>query len=242
MLTKEATKTIESYLNLPLGTGVTTPYFNNRRTKIRAGLRALIGKGSPEEIVDEAHIIALRKKIDVNSMTKEDLSRFLVDHHIGIDCSGLAYHILDAECREKTGAPLRKYLRFSLSPLRRLVLPLRTAEQVSVTVLSENENSYPVSQKEARPGDIIVLLSDDYNHVLVVENVEHKNNITILHYVHSFAWRDEGRYGHGVRRGTLKISDENLLGGEWLENNHLVSFQNIRQIKTAQIRRLKAFA
>jgi len=241
MLTPEAKHVIESYLHLPLGIGCVTPYFNNRRAKIRGGLRALIGKGSPKEITEEAEIIALREKVSVKSLDSTMLKKFLVDKGLGIDCSGFAYHILDAESRAKNKKPLRAYLTFKLNPLRRLIARLRTAEQVSVTILADNANSATVSLRDAQSGDIIILLSSEYNHVLVIESIEQKNSETLLHYVHSYAWPDEGVYGHGVRRGTLNLRDENLLGGTWIENGRSVDFQKIRTIQTAQIRRLRAF-
>lgn len=237
MLTSEAQKVIEAYLHLSIGAGCVTPYFNNRRTKIRGGLRALIGKGSPEEIVEEIEIIALREKVPVQTLDTAMLKKFLVDKGIGIDCSGFAYHVLDAESRVRNGKPLRSYLTFRLNPLRRLIARLRTAEQVSVAVLADDANSVSIDIRDAEAGDIITLMNPLYNHVLVIESV--RGNM--LNYVHSYAWPDEGVYGHGVRRGTLTLSNNDLTKGVWLENGRAVDFQKIRTIEKAEIRRLKAF-
>jgi hypothetical protein len=241
MLSLEAKNIIDSYLCLPIGVGCVTPYFNNRRTKVRAGLRPLIGKGSPREIADEAEIIALRSKVDIKSLDTSTLKKFLVDKGLGIDCSGFAYHVLDAESKARKAKPLKSYLTFRLSPLRRLFARLRTAEQVSVGVLASDANSSLIRLVDVQPGDIVTLLNPEYNHVLVIESVERKKSETILSYVHSYAWPDEGVYGHGVRRGTLRLTDENLLHGVWTENGHTVDFQKIRTIERAEIRRLKAF-
>lgn len=238
MLSPEANKIIESYLHLPIGAGAVTPYFNNRRTKIRRGLRALIGKGSPREIVEEAEIIALREKVDVKTLDTDVLKKFLVDKGIGIDCSGFAYHVLDAESHARNGKSLKSYLTFRLNPLRRLLARLRTAEQVSVNVLADNTNSTPINAKDVRVGDIITLLNPLYNHVLVIESV----NGNLLNYIHSYAWPDEGVYGHGVRRGTLTLSNNDLMKGVWLENGRSVNFQKIRTVEKAEIRRLKALS
>lgn len=238
MLTPEAQKVIESYLRLPIGAGCVTPYFNNRRAKVRGGLRALVGKGSPQEIVEEAEIIALREKVPVKTLDTTMLKKFLVDKGIGIDCSGFAYHILDAESRARNSKPLKAYLSFKLNFLRRLLARLRTAEQVSVSVLTDGANSAPVDIRDAEAGDIITLMNPLYNHVLVIESV--KGNM--INYVHSYAWPDEGVYGHGVRRGTLTLSNNDLMKGVWLENGRAVDFQKIRPIEKAEIRRLRAFS
>ena len=50
-LSASALKIINDYLHLPIpGHDVVCPYYNNRRANLRAGLRALIGKGNPEDI------------------------------------------------------------------------------------------------------------------------------------------------------------------------------------------------
>jgi len=237
MLAPETQKIIESYIHLPIGVGCVTPYFNNRRTKIRAGLRALIGKGSPKEIVEEAEIIALREKVDLKALDSTTLKKFLVDKGIGIDCSGFAYHVLDTESRARNSRSLRSYLTFKLNPLRRLIARLRTAEQVSVAVLADDANSVSIDIQDAEAGDIITLMNPLYNHVLIIESVDGN----IIHYIHSYAWPDEGVYGHGVRRGMLTLSNKDLMKGVWLENGHAVDFQKIRTIEKAEIRRLTAF-
>ena len=38
-------------------------YFNNSRHKVRGGFRATVGKGLPEEIVEEAIIESLKQKL-----------------------------------------------------------------------------------------------------------------------------------------------------------------------------------
>ena len=100
-LSKNAIKTIHQYKHLHIGDkSINTPYFINKINKVRAGLRVLIGKGTPTEIEDEANLIALRKKINLPKMTKEQITDFLIQNNIGIDCSGFVYHILDAHTKE----------------------------------------------------------------------------------------------------------------------------------------------
>ncbi len=82
-LSPEAEKIVEKYLLLPVGVGCQTPYFNNRRTKIRGGLRALVGKGMPEEIAEEAEMFSIRERVGIKKMIAGDLKKFLVDHGLG---------------------------------------------------------------------------------------------------------------------------------------------------------------
>src|SRR3989344_7810930 len=102
-LTSEALAVIKSYEGVP--------YYNNARVAVR-GLRVMRGKGSPEEIKDEALLYALREKVDLKMLTSETYKKFLVDHKLGIDCSGLAYHVLDAESRARGLGTLQHKLHF----------------------------------------------------------------------------------------------------------------------------------
>ena len=78
---------IEAYLHMPIGKHtVACPYMNNKKTKVRAGLRVHLGKGSVEDIVQEIAIIARKKHVDLASLSQEEVKKFLVDNAIGIDC------------------------------------------------------------------------------------------------------------------------------------------------------------
>ncbi len=241
MLSPESQSVIASYLRLPIGVGCVTPYFNNRRAKIRAGLRALIGKGSPREIVEEAEIIALRQKVSLTTLDEATLKRFLVDVGLGIDCSGLAYHILDAESRARTGSSLSRHLSLRVGFFRRLIARLRPAEQVSVRVLAHDANSLPVKASDARPGDILTLMSTEYDHVLLIEHVTRHGSTTTIGYIHAFAWPTDGVYGHGVRRGTIEISGDDLPKARFEENGITVNFAQGRSIEHMAVRRLRVF-
>ncbi|PJE73865.1 MAG: hypothetical protein COV01_03425 [Candidatus Taylorbacteria bacterium CG10_big_fil_rev_8_21_14_0_10_41_48] len=241
MLSPEAQKTIESYINLPIGAGCVTPYFNNRRKKIRGGLRALIGKGSPKEIVEEAEIVALREKADLKNLDSVTLKKFLVDKNLGIDCSGFAFHVLNAESLAVNGKRLGAYLTSQKGFLRRFISRFREAENISVSHLVSEENSTVVNIQNAQSGDIITLLNSEYNHVVIIESVEHNDANTTLHYIHSYAWPEDGVYGHGIHRGTLTLSNENIMRGTWIEDGHVVNFEKKRPVEKAELRRLKAF-
>ena len=87
-LSKEALNIIKEYKEMEIsGVQISCPYFINKGQKIRAGLKVMIGKGSPKEIKEEITLIALRKKVDLKKLSKKDLQKFFIDNNIGIDCS-----------------------------------------------------------------------------------------------------------------------------------------------------------
>lgn len=226
-LSQPALKIIEDYLHLPFPSHqISCPYFNNRRVQLRGGLRALIGKGSPKDIAEEATIISLRDKIDLNKLTNEELKKFLIDNKLGIDCSGLVYHILNAEMQAVSKGSLHKTLSrpWFKNPVRKLLVKLRPIENTGVGTYNHEVNSFDVQLKDIKPGDLIIMMGagpkQDYNHVLLVTQLTtNKEQGTIIEYIHSFQYPSDGQYNHGVRQETITISDINksLLEQNWSE-------------------------
>lgn len=135
MLSPQAQKMLNDYFSLPFpgAAGVRCPYFNNTRVGRRGALRALIGKGTPAEIVEEAKIVSIQYRRGIfdhdghccvhnnlnchSERSEESLSfadaqddkkidcvrRFLIDNELGVDCSGFATHILRAHFLETAG-------------------------------------------------------------------------------------------------------------------------------------------
>ncbi len=251
-----AQKVITDYLSLPFKnlTGVNAPYFNNKKSEVHGGLRVLVGKGSPADIVEEALIISLRDKLDLSKMTAEEMKKFLVDNHIGIDCSGLAYYVLDAELRARGKGGLKKFLKFPnvKNPLRKLLTKLRTAENTNVKVFANDMNSFVIELKDIQPGDIITMLGSgknhDRDHMLIVEKVSMNNEQLTIGYVHSLEWRTDGRYNHGVRQGTITVSDsaQPIIKGTWSEQGKTgdenETLERAKFAEKLEIRRLKALS
>lgn len=247
-LSPEARKIINDYLTLPFSDRtVNAPYFNNQRTKVRAALRVLIGKGSPQDIVEEAHLISLRDRIDLKKLNNTELKKFLVDHNLGVDCSALTYYILDAENRARGFGSLAKKLKFSQvkNLLRKILIKFRPIENANVATLADEKNSQAVTLTEIQPGDLIILwrTRTDHllNHILMVHEVDNKK----ISYTHSFRWSKEGTYDHGVRQGTIIINDPTkpLVEQIWEEkkqtgeNNE--TLKHVRMAENVEIRRFK---
>lgn len=181
-----------------------TPYFNNSRERMRMGLRAQVGKGTPEEIAEEAQLAAFREHVDLAVLTPEMHKKFLVDHKLGIDCSGFAYHILDAESCARGFGPLHKRLKFPysaslLSSFGRSLLR-RYTENADAKTFAHPSNSHEIPLAEIKPGDFFVRLRNQHDpeserdHIFIVAGIEGD----ILTVAQSRARPEDGRYNHGV--------------------------------------------
>lgn len=238
MLSPGAQKILNEYLNLPFPgvDGVRCPYFNNARLRQRAQLRVLVGKGTPKEIVEEAQIISLQYHAGLfdktgacclhgeheHKVVPEEIRKFLIDHNLGIECSGFVTQILRAHFKETKSVdiaqkffkvPVKNFLRFVISKLRPI-------ENISVKTYSDDRNTKVVkSLQDIQVGDVIVLLGiktdSGRNHILLItENLNDK-----IKYVHARTWVSEGKYGHGVAEGEIEVIKPagNLIEQNWLE-------------------------
>jgi hypothetical protein len=225
-LSSRALTMIADFLHLPPPLhGIACPYYNNRRAGMRAGLRPLIGKGNPREICDESVLIALRKKIALAKITPDEARKFLVENHLGIDCSAFVYHVLDAETHARRLGSLRKHISrpYIKNPVRKFLTLPRIVESTDARTFTHEKNSHEVQLEDARPGDFIVLLETGpqktYNHIMLIHEVEDTFSKK-LYYTHSFAWPTDGLYNHGVRQGMIEIIDsaKPLIEQLWIEN------------------------
>lgn len=250
-LSSQAEKVIENYLNLPFAdiSGVRCPYFNNARLGQRGQLKVLVGKGTPQEIVEEAKIIAVQYKQEIlkTGVTPEYIRKFLVDHNLGIDCSGFITNVLIAHLATR-GSHLTKkiFITPKTNVLRWLISQLRPVEQMNVKVYADNKNTEIIDDfSKIEAGDLVVMLSTgpkkNHDHILLI--TETKDNI--LRYAHARAWSSEGRYGHGVSAGTITLNNANkgLLDQTWEEKDELnqnnETYWEARDATVLEIRRLK---
>ncbi len=217
-LMRDTEVALQNYLALPFGTSkIAVPYYNNRRSGMRAGLRAWIGKGTATEILEEAELAAIRERRPYTLWSKAEARTFLVDHNIGIDCSGFVYHLLDTESRARGRGPLgggTGWLSWNgVSLLRRLITRFRAVENASVAVLASKDNSIEIPLRAVRPGDVITMMHNDAmpripglarDHILFVYKVAPGR----ISFAHSIAWPSDGMYEHGVRLGEVTIAPE----------------------------------
>jgi hypothetical protein len=224
LLSKPALDTIDQYLYFKVGNAeCAVPYFNNKRGMQIAGLRAAIGKGSPREIFDEVEILGMKEKIKAETWTDDSLKKFMCDHNIGIDCSGLVYYILEAENKDRGKGSLDRHISFpNRSFFRRLAAKFRPVENADVLTFADQKNSILEDLKDIQPGDFITMIGveTERNHIIIIHQVDYQNFVpTAIHYTHSIAWPDDGQYGHGVRQGVIEILEptKGLIEQKWTE-------------------------
>ena len=228
-LSKKALDLIEQYLHFQIGDAVVNvPYYNNRTRKNRIALRAYVGKGSPEDIRDELEAIILREKIERKSFSNESLKKILVDNNLGIECSGFAYHILEAESGSRNLGTISKHINFikSYGFMGQILCSIRPVENCDVETFAHNSNSKIIELKDILPGDIITMQSDksnkERNHILIVREVKYENSTPKqIVYSHSVAYPEDGLYNTGPRNGTIDIVDVDLpiTKQNWIEEN-----------------------
>ncbi len=215
-LSKEALEIIDSYLNFKIdemSCGI--PYYNNKKTGSRISTRVQKGKGSPEEIKQEVRELLIKEGI---KNIKFDLKKFLVERNIGIDCSGLAYYILDAECQSLGKGKLKDNISFPFCKgiFRKIKCKLRPEENIDVATLAHNTNSHIVPIEKIEPGDMVTILREnkERNHILIIHKVGYINNIpNIIYYTHSISLPEDGLYGHGIRQEKIELGKQ-----EWNKN------------------------
>ena len=129
--------------------------------------------------------------------------------------------------------------------LKRIIAGLRPIENINVKIYADNKNSEEIKIKDVRPADIITMLETgpgkERNHMLLIT----ENNKEEIKYVHSRAWSSEGRYGHGVCEGIIKIVEptSDPLKQQWIENEKTgeqnETFLEAKNARVLQIRRIK---
>ncbi len=265
-LSNHSLSVIEQYLHFIVGNAVcSVPYFNNKTIRARAALRANIGKGSPNDILEEVETIIIKNRIDPKNLDGQTLKKILTDNNIGVECSGFAYYILNAENEERGNGSLDKHISFvnCSGVIGKIRCSLRPVENCDVSTFAADKNSRPITIREVQPGDMITMTSlndkniytinpennplNERDHILIIHQVEYQNFIpTKIHYSHAVAYPEDGIYGTGIRQGGIEVMnpDGSITEAAWTEegrtNNDNRLFVRAQNSKT-EIRRLKWF-
>lgn len=211
---------IERYKNLQLGGKlVTCPYYMNlARAK---DLRAMVGKGLPEEIEIEARIWEKLKGVDFELMTEKEIKDFLKNRNIGIECSGFVVHVLDKVVKATKGKHIWRFLKLPKKGLlHKIAYVLKPVEKLGADIITNDENSVHVDVKDVQPGDLIrsKWKRKNSHHVILVYKVvkNDEGKVEEIHYVNSTE-----QYGdaNGVREGYIRVTDESkqLQDQEWID-------------------------
>lgn len=219
---------IHKYQNLSLGNKIVVcPYFNNKKKETRAGLRVLIGKGTPQEICEEAELFAVREKINLASLSENEIRNFLIRNRIGIDCSGFAFHVLNEVSYETTGKKISSHLSWASKKtfLRKIISAFRPAENCGVRTFAHNSNSQIINLSSVKKWDIVTVLTDiastTADHIFLITNVSKNDKDTVLSFVHAIAWPKDGLEGHGVHEGKIRFPNNanDLTQAVWTDDS-----------------------
>lgn len=254
-LSADADKVIGSYADFRVGNAKTgIPYFNNRIGRARGGERARVGKGSPKDILEELEIILVKGHVAKDSLKDEALKKILVDNNLGIDCSGFAYYVLDAENRARGHGHINRRMTFlkGKNPVAKMFSYLRPAQNCDVRAFASDMNSRTIALKSAQAGDIITMIGEgdageraERNHILVItETARDGGEIRSLSYAHAIAYPEDGLYGSGVKQGRIDIAypGEPLTKQLWSEGGSPDKARRIFEralASTTELRRLK---
>ncbi len=251
-LSPRSLSVIDQYSHLKAGSAVASvPYFNNKTVRSRAAFRVYGGKGSPQDLSDEVNSIAVKQHLDLQSLADESLKKILVENNLGIECSGFAYYVLNAENNELSKGSLDKHISFvnCSGIVGKIRCSLRPVENCDVATFAHEKNSRLIAMNEIAPGDMITMLGgpegEERNHILIIHQVEYQNFVPFrLHYSHAVAYPEDGLYGSGVRQGAIEIADVNapITSALWTENGKEGAdcriFTRAQKSKT-EVRRLK---
>jgi len=245
-------KILNDYLNLKVGNAVCrVPYFNNKIIRSRGALRAYAGKGTPKEIAEEAETILHKQHVKLESVSDSSLKRLLNENNLGIDCSGFAYHVLDAFSQETGHNKLSHHLTMMVgrNPLALMRARLRPAENCSVKTLSSDTNSRVVQLEMAKPGDMITMLgnsdSADRDHILIIHEVSKESGILrCIKYTHAIWHKNENIFDSGIKQGSIDISTPSgtIWDGNWNEEQNVENAEGLKlraKNSITEIRRLK---
>lgn len=244
-----AEQVISEYTHLRLGNkDVVCPYYINK-TKERAGLRVLIGKGDPGEIIREVNVWAKLKGFDMTKADAKQIREFMILHSIGVDCSAFVVHTLNYWFKQVGKQPLIKYLKFPHNgPIDLLRRALRPVENIGANVLTSTDNCVAISNlNEIRPGDFIRSKGHLKNshHIALVRSVTLEDDvITEFEYVHSNRNYDDQ---NGVKYGKVLITNPKgeLKDQNWTEvmNGKNYTLEGLlNQYEDNGIRRLRILA
>jgi hypothetical protein len=242
---------IDRYTNLKIGgKNVTCPYYINPKIE-RGALRVMCGKGSPEEIEHEVKVWAKVKGINLKRLTSEEIRNFMIENHIGIDCSGFIAQILNRYLKKKIGKTLISFLKFPdnrlISKIRRTLRPI---ENIGANTLTSNQNTDIIGNlNDILPGDLIRAKGQQKNahHVAIITEVEIDEKTKMIK---SFRYANSHRFyqeQNGIRIGEVIIKDpekdlkdqnwtDTLDGKNFFLEDLLVDYEDngIRRLKFAK--------
>lgn len=171
---------ITKYIGIPY-------YVNSARNSLQQEA-VLVGKGTAHEIALKTIEYANQDKVDLRQLSPPQIYAFQKKHRLGIDCSGLAFHLLELLYPQIGNTLVGSDNR-------------RGVRRLSANLLTSFPNAVPIPP-DAQPqlGDLIRF--DSGKHVLFIVEADKKH----IHYLHS-SQRTKIR---GVHFGQITLASPHL--------------------------------
>ena len=176
------------------------------------------GKGTPQQIKQLVLEAAKEESFDFKNATEEKVVNFMIDHGIGVDCSGFVYNILDHYLKATKKISLDTIiLRYPgiAGKIERLLLQKNRIRRSSAATLTSDLNTVKIVKvKDMKPGDMLRLTHSDWKgkHIAIIIEVN-KNYIL-------YAMTSQYTKTQGARFGKILILEINkgLEAQKWLES------------------------
>lgn len=153
------------------------------------------GKWSPEKIRTDTIEIAKEAKFDLEKASEEEISQFMRQEKLGLDCSGFVYQMLDIVLP-----------KLKIGTMAQIGFP--KSSLTNVQLLTEGKFARRIADLEQKiqPGDLIRFAPRDDGrwHILLVL----RNDGKTITYGHSSAYNVPG----GVGIGQIEINSDKSIG------------------------------
>lgn len=180
-LVKQIRKEVTNYIGIPY-------WVNILKDGIIKKDGVLGGKGNWQEISEATKKTAQEINMDISSLSPKDIYNFQKKHHIGIDCSGLVYHLLDTFDKYSGNEGILNKVIGTDNKYG--------VRRVSVKMLTSPINSIQIDHyDQIKTADLIRI--DEGKHLLFI--IEKNKNI--ISYVHS----SDRTQIRGVHYGQIEI-------------------------------------
>ncbi|MCA9392121.1 hypothetical protein KC614_02870 [candidate division WWE3 bacterium] len=203
-------KLLDEYLNFEVaGKKVKIPYVMERS---RMAFNKTSGKGAPRMLKDEVLRVAESEGFDIEKASEFEVYDFMRNQRIGIDCSGLVYHLLNEYLQGEKDVDLsevlvRKEGVFGL--LEKNILSFQRHRRVNAATLTSELNTVRVERAtDIKVGDLIRMsIKKPADHVLLVVDVDKDKdaNANSFSYVHSSSVNTKKR---GPHLGKINVVDK----------------------------------
>lgn len=194
------------------GKKVAVPYWKNEfdyQTRTYSASGPFGGKGTPRQIYNVTLNLAQQQGFDLKKAKPEQIREFMQKNHVGLDCSGFAYQLLDALDMKIRGLGVDGFIKADI-PLESGGDDNYGIKRVSAKALTNETNTIEVeSVSEIKTGDLIRMKGDEHLAVVIAVTPEK------IAYAHS----EDETVIEGPHVGKIMIKDiyDELQKQDWTE-------------------------